>query len=157
VLGGHGYVSEWGIEQIVRDARVAMIYEGTNEIQAIDLLVRKALPDGGATFKALLTELGESCHGDAQVLRLSAALQGATDALVEAAKHYPELPFWVADDYLRLTALTLQAWAWAQIAPVAGSAARWAVPQQAFNTWILPEFDMRMQIINARLASFATA
>ena len=41
VFGGHGYVREWGIEQHVRDARVAMIYEGTNEIQAIDLLVRK--------------------------------------------------------------------------------------------------------------------
>jgi alkylation response protein AidB-like acyl-CoA dehydrogenase len=47
VFGGHGYVREWGIEQIVRDARVAMIYEGTNEIQAIDLLVRKVLADGG--------------------------------------------------------------------------------------------------------------
>ena len=48
VFGGHGYVKEWGIEQIVRDARVTLIYEGTNEIQAIDLLVRKVLPDGGA-------------------------------------------------------------------------------------------------------------
>ena len=48
VFGGHGYVREWGIEQIVRDSRVAMIYEGTNEIQAIDLLVRKVLADGGA-------------------------------------------------------------------------------------------------------------
>ena len=45
VFGGHGYVREWGIEQIVRDARVTMIYEGTNEIQAIDLLVRKVLPE----------------------------------------------------------------------------------------------------------------
>jgi alkylation response protein AidB-like acyl-CoA dehydrogenase len=47
VFGGHGYVREWGIEQIVRDARVTMIYEGTNEIQAIDLLVRKVVPDAG--------------------------------------------------------------------------------------------------------------
>ncbi|HOF51901.1 MAG TPA: acyl-CoA dehydrogenase family protein, partial [Rhodoferax sp.] len=47
VFGGHGYVREWGIEQNVRDSRVAMIYEGTNEIQAIDLLVRKILSDGG--------------------------------------------------------------------------------------------------------------
>jgi alkylation response protein AidB-like acyl-CoA dehydrogenase len=47
VLGGHGYVREWGIEQVVRDARVAMMYEGTNEIQAIDLLVRKLMADGG--------------------------------------------------------------------------------------------------------------
>jgi alkylation response protein AidB-like acyl-CoA dehydrogenase len=43
VFGGHGYVREWGIEQVLRDARIAMIYEGTNEIQAIDLLVRKVV------------------------------------------------------------------------------------------------------------------
>ena len=155
VFGGHGYVREWGIEQIVRDARVTMIYEGTNEIQAIDLLVRKVLPDGGAAILALLTELGASCHGDAQVLRLNAALTGATDALVGAARHNPELPFWVADDYLRLTAMALQAWAWTQIAPVAGQAARWVDAQHAFKTWVLPEFDMRIQIINERLAGLA--
>ena len=57
VFGGHGYVREWGIEQHVRDARVAMIYEGTNEIQAIDLLVRKVLPDGGAGLGELLARL----------------------------------------------------------------------------------------------------
>jgi len=55
VFGGHGYVREWGIEQIVRDARITMIYEGTNEIQAIDLLVRKVLPDGGVALGAFST------------------------------------------------------------------------------------------------------
>jgi alkylation response protein AidB-like acyl-CoA dehydrogenase len=153
VLGGHGYVREWGIEQIVRDARVTMIYEGTNEIQAIDLLVRKVLPDGGAALKALLDELDASFHGDSQVLELNVALQATTEALAEAAKHNPELPFWVADDYLRLVALALQAWAWAQIAPVAAQAERWLEPQESFKTWILPEFNMRQQIIKARLAA----
>jgi alkylation response protein AidB-like acyl-CoA dehydrogenase len=71
VFGGHGYVREWGIEQIVRDARVSMIYEGTNEIQAIDLLVRKVLADGGRVggrecsrpFKGLLGGRGVfACH-----------------------------------------------------------------------------------------------
>ncbi|MBP6089366.1 MAG: acyl-CoA dehydrogenase family protein, partial [Polaromonas sp.] len=57
VFGGHGYVREWGIEQNVRDSRVAMIYEGTNEIQAIDLLVRKVLSDGGAGMALLMTSL----------------------------------------------------------------------------------------------------
>ncbi len=50
MFGGHGYVRAWGIEQNMRDARVAMIYKGTNEIHAIDLLVRKVLPDGGRMF-----------------------------------------------------------------------------------------------------------
>lgn len=53
----HGYVREWGVEQIVRDARVSMIYEGTNEIQAIDLLVRKVLADGGQGLGMLLGTL----------------------------------------------------------------------------------------------------
>jgi hypothetical protein len=57
VLGGHGYVREWGIEQVVRDARVAMIYEGTNEIQAIDLLVRKIMADGGLGLNQLLDDM----------------------------------------------------------------------------------------------------
>ena len=57
VFGGHGYVRELGIEQHVRDARFTMIYEGSNEIQAIDLLVRKVLPDGGQAFSSWLNAL----------------------------------------------------------------------------------------------------
>ena len=52
VYGGHGYIREWGMEQFVRDARISMIYEGTNTIQALDLLGRKVLGDGGARLKA---------------------------------------------------------------------------------------------------------
>jgi alkylation response protein AidB-like acyl-CoA dehydrogenase len=52
VYGGHGYIAEWGMEQYVRDARINMIYEGTNTIQALDLLGRKILSDNGAKLKA---------------------------------------------------------------------------------------------------------
>jgi alkylation response protein AidB-like acyl-CoA dehydrogenase len=48
VFGGHGYIKEWGMEQYVRDARINLIYEGTNTIQSLDLLGRKVLMDGGA-------------------------------------------------------------------------------------------------------------
>jgi hypothetical protein len=51
VHGGHGYIREWGIEQYVRDARINMIYEGTNTIQSLDLLGRKVLGDGGAKLR----------------------------------------------------------------------------------------------------------
>ena len=51
VFGGHGYIREWGMEQYVRDARINMIYEGTNGIQALDLLGRKVLGDNGAKLK----------------------------------------------------------------------------------------------------------
>jgi hypothetical protein len=79
VFGGHGYIREWGIEQIVRDSRVAMIYEGTNEIQAIDLLVRKVLPDGGQAMGQWLLTLRNSLDAgralDAEVLRCLAQLR----------------------------------------------------------------------------------
>ena len=51
VFGGHGYIREWGMEQFVRDARINMIYEGTNTIQSLDLLGRKVLSDNGAKLK----------------------------------------------------------------------------------------------------------
>src|SRR3546814_12698337 len=52
VFGGHGYIEEWGMSQFVRDSRIAMIYEGTNGIQAMDLCGRKLGMNGGATVKA---------------------------------------------------------------------------------------------------------
>src|SRR5206468_285608 len=63
VFGGHGYIAEWGMEQYVRDARINMIYEGTNAIQALDLLGRKILGDMGAKMKKfgkLVTEFVEA-------------------------------------------------------------------------------------------------
>jgi len=51
VFGGHGYIKEWGMEQFVRDARINMIYEGTNTVQSLDLLGRKILGNNGATLK----------------------------------------------------------------------------------------------------------
>jgi hypothetical protein len=62
IYGGHGFISEWGMEQYVRDARINMIYEGTNSIQALDLLGRKILGDMGAKLKRfgkLVTEFVE--------------------------------------------------------------------------------------------------
>jgi hypothetical protein len=53
VYGGHGFIHEWGMEQFVRDARINMIYEGTNTIQSLDLLGRKVLGDGGKKLKKL--------------------------------------------------------------------------------------------------------
>lgn len=56
VFGGHGYIKEWGMEQIVRDTRISQIYEGTNGIQALDLLGRKVVKDNGVTLAAFLAE-----------------------------------------------------------------------------------------------------
>ena len=157
VFGGHGYVREWGVEQNVRDARVAMIYEGTNEIQAIDLLVRKVLPDGGALLFACLQDLRSGLHANvaaqARVLAALDAVQTMTQQLVLAAKQQSSLAFWVADDYLRVLALVLMDWAWSQIlcSPQA-SQARWAQPAQALQRWVMPELNMCLGIIAQAVA-----
>jgi alkylation response protein AidB-like acyl-CoA dehydrogenase len=160
VFGGHGYVREWGIEQIVRDSRVAMIYEGTNEIQAIDLLVRKVLADGGAGLAALWSDLGAdldvSQPAQADVLRRFAELRELTARLAQAADTNPVLPFESADDYLRAVALALLAWAWVRIETAApAGVARWSQGAAALRLRVLPEFGMRMKIIEVQTSATA--
>ena len=152
VFGGHGYVREWGIEQILRDARVAMIYEGTNEIQAIDLLARKIVPDGAATLYALLDDIASDLDAAGRA-RLE-QFRTCTTAVVQAASHHATLPFQVADDYLRAFTLVLLDWAWQRIdaqlpADTPERAARWEAPAQALRTWVLPEGAMRVGIIDS--------
>ena len=154
VFGGHGYIREWGIEQIVRDSRVAMIYEGTNEIQAIDLLIRKVLPDGGAALSALLLDLRAPLDAaqpwHAEVLRKMAELRYVTTQLAHASSANAQLPYWIAGDYLRAVALTLLAWAAARIDAAAGHAAtpqRWQRSTQALKRWVMPELAMRLSLV----------
>ena len=166
VFGGHGYVREWGIEQIVRDARVSMIYEGTNEIQAIDLLVRKVLPDGGLGLHGLLQHLCEGLDtqhaAHARFADQVAALRQVTQDLVAQAPADPELAYWLADDYLRAVAVLLLSWAWLKIDAAQDRLSpdtvnlRWHDPAQAVNHWVLPEFGMRLDIMRARLGQTAT-
>jgi alkylation response protein AidB-like acyl-CoA dehydrogenase len=160
VLGGHGYVREWGIEQHVRDARVAMIYEGTNEIQAIDLLVRKTLPDGAAALQALLADLGDELRALPEAGRTREALarfaQFVRERLVPAtrgATAAPERPYWLADDFLRATALLLMAWAWERVAATPQAPAGTPQAANAFWRWVWPEFDMRLGMLDATLSS----
>lgn len=157
VFGGHGYVSEWGIEQNVRDARIAMIYEGTNEIQAIDLLMRKVLGDGGAALNALLDELSAGLNAqaphEAHVLKLFAQLRDITqDAMQVHTRADGSVTLsWIAGDYLRVVTLALLAWAWTRIeAAQPTDVARWHAPATALRAWVLPEFEMRLNIIRAQ-------
>ena len=164
VFGGHGYVREWGVEQIVRDARVTMIYEGTNEIQAIDLLVRKVLPDGGASLNALLDGLQADLPKDAKASTQAQAriqtLRAITQQIVKAAPLDAALPYRVADDYLRAVALVLMDWAWLRIeagveAHTPHASSRWAAPAKALRSWVLPEFQMRSFIIVSQCTAAA--
>jgi len=84
VYGGHGYIAEWGMEQFVRDARIAQIYEGTNGIQAMDLVGRKLGMDGGRALRAYLALLSETiadAKGDARLAALSRGLEKASGEL----------------------------------------------------------------------------
>jgi alkylation response protein AidB-like acyl-CoA dehydrogenase len=87
VYGGHGYIREWGMEQFVRDARIAQIYEGTNGIQALDLVGRKLGKDNGRAIQAFFKLVGEeaaAAKGNEQLAPLAAALERALGDLQTA-------------------------------------------------------------------------
>ncbi len=152
VLGGHGYVREWGIEQIVRDARVAMIYEGTNEIQAIDLLVRKIMADGGLSLNQLLDDMKAEKGSESEQ---ATQLRSLTNIILTASKQDASVGHRVADDYLRAMALVMLQWAWHLIESKLTDnmhevKERWHSPARAFQQWVLPEFAMRSHIIETQ-------
>jgi hypothetical protein len=129
VFGGHGYIAEWGMEQFVRDARINMIYEGTNTIQSLDLLGRKVLGDGGAKLKKFGQQIeqfaGEHYHepGMKEFLEPLEDIGGkVTDASMwvgmQAMKN-PEEVGAAAVDYLRLAGHLVYAYFWARMAQVA--------------------------------------
>ncbi len=123
VFGGHGYVQEWGAEQIVRDARIGQIYEGTNGVQALDLIGRKVLKDGGQTLDLLIDEMQATSVDAAYADELAAAchrLRETTADLVNRSSQDANLPGAVSVDYLDLAGHVIYAWLWARMATVAG-------------------------------------
>ncbi|MCX7320334.1 MAG: acyl-CoA dehydrogenase C-terminal domain-containing protein [Hyphomicrobiales bacterium] len=129
MFGGHGYIAEWGMEQFVRDARIAMIYEGANGIQALDLVGRKLPRDGGRAAMAFFGEVAAFAkeHGGDEAMKpyvdpLSNALghlQQATMWLMNNAMSKPDNAGAGATDYMQLFGLTAFAYMWAKMAKVA--------------------------------------
>ncbi|TWC68197.1 acyl-CoA dehydrogenase [Herbaspirillum sp. SJZ099] len=125
VFGGHGYIVESGIEQYLRDARITMIYEGSNEIQGIDFLLRKVLADDGRRpedFVALVQADARRADGGAFEQQASLLLQAAqklrqaaADIAVGMASN-PSLPYFLADEMLRLTGHLALGWMWLRAA-----------------------------------------
>jgi hypothetical protein len=115
VFGGHGYVAEWGMEQFVRDARIAMIYEGANGIQALDLVGRKLPRDGGRAITAFLAEVQsflKESEAEAGMKALLGPLkqglghlQEATLWLMQNAPAKPDNAGAASTDYLHLLGL----------------------------------------------------
>ena len=126
VLGGHGYIREHGLEQFVRDARITQIYEGTNGIQAMDLVGRKLPKDGGRAVRAFFELVGRDiaeakANGDPSGVALALEpalhdLQGATVWLAHNAMADPDNAGAGAYPYMDLMGLVSLGWMWLKMA-----------------------------------------
>ncbi|HWW48763.1 MAG TPA: acyl-CoA dehydrogenase C-terminal domain-containing protein [Xanthobacteraceae bacterium] len=131
VFGGHGYIAEHGMEQFVRDARIAMIYEGANGIQALDLVGRKLPKDGGRAVMNFFGEVGAFCkeHAADETLKpfvtpLSNSLghlQQATMWLMQNAMGKPDNAGAASVDYMHLFGLVALGYMWALTAKTAAA------------------------------------
>ncbi|MBV2147042.1 acyl-CoA dehydrogenase C-terminal domain-containing protein [Sphingobium sp. AS12] len=124
VFGGHGYIREWGMEQYVRDARIAQIYEGTNGVQAMDLVGRKLPMAGGAVVEGFFDGIAADvvAAGDLVIaVRTGEALALLREATVALRGADVDATGAAAVDYLRLFALVAMGWMWTRMAVAAGS------------------------------------
>jgi acyl-CoA dehydrogenase len=174
IFGGHGYIAEHGMEQFVRDARIAQIYEGANGIQALDLVGRKLGKDGGRAimtfFNEVQTYLKERANSDAMNVYLKplgqslAHLQQASMWFMQNAMAKPDNAGAGSYDYMHLFGLVALGYMWCRIAEAAlaklpkanGSAARLnakLVTARFFMERMLPETATRLARIEAGAAS----
>jgi 3-(methylsulfanyl)propanoyl-CoA dehydrogenase len=142
IYGGHGYIAENGMEQFVRDARIAMIYEGANGIQALDLVGRKLAANGGRAIFAAFGEIDRFVKAASG----AADLKPWADGLAEARKDLEEATQWlmangisnpenaaaVSNDYLYILALTMLARTWAGLVLTAQGKLKGGVADAAF-------------------------
>ncbi|ALJ37611.1 acyl-CoA dehydrogenase [Azospirillum brasilense] len=129
VHGGHGFIWETGVEQYVRDARICQIYEGTNGIQALDLVGRKLPQDMGRLLRRFFHPVGAEIEADMEreelaefVLPLAKAfakLQQATAIIAQKGLKDPEEAGAAATDYLRLFGLVALGWMWLKMVKAA--------------------------------------
>ncbi|MCO7223566.1 acyl-CoA dehydrogenase family protein [Pleionea sp. CnH1-48] len=122
VLGGHGFIREWGVEQCVRDCRIAQIYEGTNGIQAQDLLVRKVCADKGAALNVLLETISSTLESEKSkegladfVATMEAGLESlkaVTDHIMKQSEDNIAASQGGAVEYLHIAGYVINGWLW---------------------------------------------
>jgi hypothetical protein len=127
VFGGSGYCEEWGMSQFVRDVRIAMIYEGTNGIQALDLVGRKLMAEGGRYWQTFFAEIDEWCEEnkgtnhelDAYIEKLLASKAELTEATqwlgMNAMKDFDQAGA-ASTDYLHLFGIVALGYMWVMMA-----------------------------------------
>ena len=129
MYGGHGYIEEWGMSQFVRDARIAMIYEGANGIQALDLVGRKLGANGGRAVMAFFKEVGDFCEENRDNEQLNPFtkalkkglndLQASTMWFMQNAVKAPDNAGAGSTDYMHMFGVVALGYLWAQMAKVA--------------------------------------
>ncbi|HEY5216139.1 MAG TPA: acyl-CoA dehydrogenase C-terminal domain-containing protein [Pseudolabrys sp.] len=174
VFGGHGYIAEHGMEQFVRDARIAMIYEGANGIQALDLVGRKLGKDGGRALMAFLSEVGSFIQEQSAIEAMKplvtplgvslAQLQQASMWFMQNALAKPDNAGAGATDYMHMFGLVALGYMWCRIAQAAlaklpqanGAAARYQAKlttARFFMERMLPETAVHLTRIQAGAGS----
>ena len=160
-FGGHGYIREWGMEQCIRDLRISQIYEGTNGVQALDLIGRKTIKSNGAFIADYLTEIREfadSMQDEMSIkvvtLDVCAQVDEITKIIIEQSKVSPDFPSAVAVDYLHVVGLLSFTYMFAQIAQAAQSKSdtfyqNKLVLAQYYVAKVLPDLATRIQRIQA--------
>ena len=169
IFGGHGFIEEWGMSQFVRDTRIALIYEGANGIQALDLVGRKLARKGGRALMTLNTEidtfLGENADNE--------GVSDFMDGLKDAKKKLTEGTMWLMQngmtnpdnagagsvDYMHMMGLTTLAYMWAKMAVVAQAAIDSGSNDEYYTNKIITGryFVLRMlPMMDAHLAKIKT-
>lgn len=129
IFGGHGFIREWGQEQLVRDTRITQIYEGTNGIQSLDLMGRKVVSNGGKLYELFATEVSEFVEKNSDNKALESLikplavaierLSDVTEFVIKSASEDKNAIGAASVEYLELFGLTAYAYMWARMAVVA--------------------------------------
>jgi alkylation response protein AidB-like acyl-CoA dehydrogenase len=141
-FGGHGYIRDWGVEQNLRDCRIATLYEGTTGIQALDLLARKVLGSRGESLELLLEEINSFVQANsdesrlttygAQLLRLQEEWRELSRLIAYRSESNPDEIGAAAVDYLMYSGYLLMAYLWAKAVAVALQQLDQSTPEAGF-------------------------
>ena len=160
-FGGHGYIREWGMEQCIRDLRISQIYEGTNGVQAIDLIGRKTTKCKGAYIAEYIAEIREFSQSLDDALTIKKAtldtcqqLEDITNFIVEQSQVNPDLANSIAVDYLHAVGLLSFVYMYARISKAAATKEECyfqnkLVLANYYIAKVLPDLSARIQRIQA--------
>ncbi|MDS7929525.1 acyl-CoA dehydrogenase C-terminal domain-containing protein [Acinetobacter sp. V102_4] len=167
VFGGHGFIVEHGMEQIVRDARISTLYEGTTEIQSLDLLARKVLNSEGKLLKNMTDLIDQFILQHQANVALKPYLEklgelkqqwlSLTTTIAEKAKHNPEEIGAASVDYLYFSSYVVFAYLWARMAQVAHEKLALGTQEEAFYKAKLTTAKFFYQKLLHRTQSHAAA